>query len=233
MLTTLRHWMLSLTCALLTTGALGATDPAGRLVDVGWLQANLARVVLLDASVTAQHRAAHIPGAVSADLYRYGNQEPPRAAMEQRIRSWGVSGDRPVVIYDQGGDSMAPRLFFDLYYYGVPAERLHILDGGLSRWREQGGALSTAPTPAPEPGSFRITAVRDEVRVPVKATSWSTRWILSTTSGVRSSSTGAAMCPTRARCRFLTSTTPTRPSSRPATSAGICATWGSGPIRWC
>ena len=72
--------------ALLTaTPALAEEGREGRLVNVAWLQRNLPDAVLLDASMTAQHRAGHIPGAVSADLYRYGAFEPSRAAMEARI----------------------------------------------------------------------------------------------------------------------------------------------------
>ena len=137
----------------------------GRLVDVAWLQKNPADTVLLDASVTPRHRAGHIPGAVSADLYRYGVQEPSRAAMEKRIQSWGVSPGRKIVVYDQGGDMMATRLFYDLYYHGVPASDLFILDGGLSKWQAQGGAVTQEPTPPPPVGTFRISELREEIRV--------------------------------------------------------------------
>ena len=137
----------------------------GRLVNVDWLKGNLASVVLLDASVTPQHLAGHIPGAVSADLYRNGVDQPSLAAMEQRIQSWGVSPGRQIVVYDQGGDMMATRLFFDLYYHGVPASDVFVLDGGLAKWRAEGGAVVKEPTPAPAPGSFRIAAVREEARV--------------------------------------------------------------------
>ena len=105
-----------------------------------------------------------IPGAVGADLYRYGVKEPSRAVMEKRIQSWGVSAGRKIVVYDQGGDMMATRLFFDLYCHGVPASDLFILDGGLARWRAQGGAVTQEATPPPPAGSFRITQVREEAR---------------------------------------------------------------------
>ena len=166
----LTRWflLLSTSClcwALMVAPASAEAGRQGRLVDVAWLQKHLADTVLLDASVTPQHLAGHIPGAVSADLYRYGVDEPSRAAMEQRIQSWGISPGRKIVVYDQGGDMMAPRLFYDLYYHGVPAGDLFILDGGLAQWRSQGGAVSKEPTPTPAKGTFRITAVREEVRV--------------------------------------------------------------------
>lgn len=140
------------------------TPPPGRLVDPAWLQQRLGEVLLLDASVTPQHLAGHIPGAVSADLYRYGPSEPSPAVMEQRMQSWGVSPGRAIVVYDQGGDHMAPRLFHDLYYRGVPAADIYLLDGGLARWRAQGGAVTKEPTPPPAAGSFRLAEARDEQR---------------------------------------------------------------------
>ena len=166
-----------LLASVLCVAALAAPERAaaagdgqqGRLVNVAWLQKHRADVVLLDASITPQHLAGHIPGAVSADLYRYGVHEPTPAAMEQRIRSWGVSPGRKVVVYDQGGDMMATRLFYDLYYHGAPAEDLFILDGGLAKWRAEGGATTQEPTPPPASGSFRVVAVRDEVRVRLPA----------------------------------------------------------------
>ena len=135
----------------------------GRLVNVAWLQKYFAEVTLLDASFNHQHKAGHIPGAVSAD--NYGGQEPSRAVMEKRIQTWGISPGRKIVIYDKGGDWSAPRLFHDLYYNGVPADDLFILDGGLAQWQAQGGTVSKETTPSPAIGSFRIATVREEVRV--------------------------------------------------------------------
>jgi thiosulfate/3-mercaptopyruvate sulfurtransferase len=162
-----RPW-LSLLLASLMCWTLLALSPAhaqqSRLVDAAWLQKNLADVLLLDASVTPQHMAAHIPGAVSADLYRYGPSEPTRAAMQNRMQSWGVSPGRKIVVYDQGGDMMGTRLVYDLYYNGVPAQDIFLLDGGLAKWRAAGGAVTKDATPAPARGSHVISAVREEVR---------------------------------------------------------------------
>ncbi len=162
----LSQWFVVLLAACLSALLLAtpASAQQGRLVNVEWLQRQLPDVVLLDASVTPQHMAAHIPGAVSADLYRYGPNEPTRAAMQARIQSWGVSPGRKIVVYDQGADMMATRLFFDLYYQGVPASDIYLLDGGLAKWKAQGGATTKEPTPAPAKGSFQITQPREEVR---------------------------------------------------------------------
>lgn len=159
-------WAWSLVLALLLAAGPARAEEGrqGRLVTPAWLQRHLGEVLLLDASVTPQYQAGHIPGAVSADLYRYGPTLPTPAAMEQRLQSWGVSAGRKIVVYDKGGDMMAPRLFYDLYYHGLPAEDLYLLDGGLTRWQAEGGAVTKEATPPPATGNIRIGAVRAEQR---------------------------------------------------------------------
>lgn len=165
---TLSRYYLSVfaACALLAVVVVPASAEEGRqgrLVSVGWLQKNLGDVVLLDASFMRQRTDEHIPGAIVAN--NYGGQEPSRATMEQRIQSWGVGPGKKIVIYDKGGDWSAPRLFHDLYYYGVSADELFILDGGLAQWQAKGGAITKEATPPPPIGSFRIAQLRDEIRV--------------------------------------------------------------------
>lgn len=162
------RWLFSLftACLLSVLSIVPASAEEGRyghLVSASWLQENLADVVLLDASFAHLYKAGHIPGAVSAD--NYGGQEPSRAVMEGRFQSWGISPGRKIVVYDKGGDWNATRLFHDLYYYGIPAEDIFILDGGLSKWQSLGGAISKETSPAPIRGTFLINKVREDVRV--------------------------------------------------------------------
>lgn len=162
------RWLVVVAGAVWVAGAGAAQAEEGRqgpLVSAAWLAQHRAEVLVLDASVTPQHRAGHIPGSVSADLYRYGPSEPTRAAMEQRIQSWGINAGQRIVVYDQGADMMAARLFHDLYFHGYPVEDLLVLDGGLARWRAHGGAVTQEPTPKPVPGTYRIGAQRDDARV--------------------------------------------------------------------
>lgn len=173
--TALQRWLRALLFLLLP--ALGPALPAlaaptadtpsagARLVDPAWLMRHRGEVLLLDASPTPQHRAGHIAGAVSADLYAYGAGEPSPAAMQQRIQAWGVSRGRPIVVYDQGGDWMAARLFHDLYVHGVPPGQMFVLDGGLARWKAAGGAVTTEPTPVPPRGDWQVDGLRTEARV--------------------------------------------------------------------
>ncbi len=159
---------------LLISGCMCFVQPAraadrikGNLVSVSWLEQNLNSVdlLILDASAAQLYKAQHIPGAINLDLFSYGAQEASVPEMEQRLQSVGVTRGKKILIYDQGGSYMATRLFYDLYYYGYPARDLLVLDGGLSKWRAVGGAVTKDPTPAPQKGSFRITKVNENVRV--------------------------------------------------------------------
>jgi thiosulfate/3-mercaptopyruvate sulfurtransferase len=152
----------SLLLVQLPVGAAGNSQ----LVGVEWLAKNLARgdLLIIDASPGRLHAANHIPGAVHADVFSFGGRAMTPPEMQVLIQSWGVSPGKKIVIYDQGGTYFATSLLFDLYYYGVPADSLVVLDGGLAKWQAAGGAVTKDPTPAPK-GTFRVTKVRDDSRV--------------------------------------------------------------------
>jgi len=154
-------------CLSMAAPSIPSENPQGRLVDVDWLSKNLGHpdLVLLDASPGQLYAAKHIPGAVGADFLTYGFPERPVADMERRYQSWGLSPNKKVVMYDQGGTYLATRLFFALYYHGFPEENLFVLDGGLSKWEERGFQVTQEAPPAPAKGSFRITSIREQARV--------------------------------------------------------------------
>jgi thiosulfate/3-mercaptopyruvate sulfurtransferase len=151
--------------AFVVSCATSARADSHRLVTPAWLEQHQSSVLVLDASMPHQHAAGHIPGAVSATVFGIAGVDHPPAEMERRIRAWGVSPGRKIVVVDEGGSWMATRLFFDLMVHGVPLEDLHLLDGGLHQWKAAGKPVSKEPTPRPAEGSFRVTQVRDEMRV--------------------------------------------------------------------
>ena len=165
----LSYWVaLAITCCPFMVPPAAAADAGkGNLVNVDWLEKNLkgGDVLVIDASPGQVYAARHIPGAVNVDLFSFGGREMPAAEMERRIQSWGVGAGKKIVIYDQGGSYMATSLFFDLYYHGVPATDLFVLDGGLAKWQAAGGAVTKDPSPAPKQGSFRIAKLKEDVRV--------------------------------------------------------------------
>src|SRR5258706_1295188 len=163
------HWLLAIVAGTLylVQPAVAAAGGGNPLVSVERLEKSLKRddLLVIDASPGKMHAAGHIPGAVNVDVFTFGGRQLPAAEMEKLIQSWGVSPGKKIVLYDQGGTYFATSLFFDLYYYGVPAANLVVLDGGLAKWQAAGGAVTKDPTPAPKRGTFRVAKVKEDVRV--------------------------------------------------------------------
>ena len=194
MLKHIKNWAIALTATAALAGGVAGAAERGNLVDAEWLQKNLGNpeVLLLDAQPTKLYVDGHIPGAQSVsfrpeeasslgvslsygggvDLFTDTNaevpfQELPPEQMQQLFQRWGVSPERTVVIYDQGGSMFATRLFYSFFYHGYPTDKLFILDGGLHKWKQLGLPVTTEVPPAPKPGSFRVTEVRDEFKADV------------------------------------------------------------------
>jgi thiosulfate/3-mercaptopyruvate sulfurtransferase len=106
-----------------------------------------------------EYRRGHLPGASFVDLERDlaappgpGRHPLPDAAVfEEAMRHSGVSGDRPVVVYDAADSTSAARAWWLLAYFGHP--RARVLDGGLRAWEAAGEPVVTS-LPDPLRGDF-------------------------------------------------------------------------------
>ncbi|MBF4625659.1 sulfurtransferase [Clavibacter sp. VKM Ac-2872] len=110
------------------------------------------------------HEAAHIPGAVYADLdtelSRHGAPEegrhplPATADLERAARAWGIRQGDTVVVHDGGGNTAAARAWWLLRDAGIRDVR--ILDGALPAWVAAGLPLATGSV-VPERGDVTLT----------------------------------------------------------------------------
>lgn len=123
-----------------------------------------------DAWGREQYEAAHIPGAVYADLNRDlstaktgANGRHPLPSVEALASLFGRLGidrDTQVVVYDQDAGPYAARLWWSLRYLGH--DQVALLDGGWAKWTKEGRAThaggETVPTavftPAVRAGSL-------------------------------------------------------------------------------
>jgi thiosulfate/3-mercaptopyruvate sulfurtransferase len=101
----------------------------------------------------------HIPGAVHFDMELLVDDNHPiegylvsRQAFEQLMNDLGVRDDQTIVIYDEGDDTAATRLFYALEYYGH--EDVRILNGGFIAWEEEMKELSYEESEK-QTGSFK------------------------------------------------------------------------------
>lgn len=105
--------------------------------------------------------AGHLPGACFLDLDRElagppgaagRHPLPTTADLEAAMRRCGVSGDSPVVVYDEADGTSAARAWWLLRYHGHSDVRL--LDGGFRAWVGAGLAVTTDACRC-VPGAFR------------------------------------------------------------------------------
>src|SRR4051812_33755919 len=155
--------------AMLTLAILGPAALAASLVDAQWLAKNLESpdLLVLDASPRPLHGKGHIPGAVPVDamaMMSFGVRDVPAAQIDRMYQALGIDAAKKVVIYDQGGEWFAPRVFFQLQYQGFPVDNLAILDGGMSKWQAEGRPVSKEPTPAPKAGTFTVASSNEALR---------------------------------------------------------------------
>ena len=142
----------------------------GPLASTDWLAARLGDPDLRIVHVSGDRKVydqAHVPGAVFSDLHADlagGGTRPETGAVKRQylvpsredvaavLARWEVAPGMRVVLYDDVGQNrLAIRGYWLLRLYGFPAERLHVLDGGLTAWQAEGRATAaeaTVPAPA-------------------------------------------------------------------------------------
>jgi thiosulfate/3-mercaptopyruvate sulfurtransferase len=140
---------------------MNAREP-GPLVSGEWLAAHLGepdlRVIHVSLDRTAYDRG-HVPGAVFSDLHgdlakagtvaatgtaKRSYLTPTRQETQASLAAWGVAPGSRVVFYDDAGQNRhAIRGYWLLRLYRFPADRVHVLDGGLPAWQADGRAVTT------------------------------------------------------------------------------------------
>jgi|GEM_PF-133624 len=118
-------------------------DPSLVLLDVRWQ--------LGVTNGSERYEQGHIPRALYADLDtqlaaparpELGRHPLPEIdALTQAVRSWGITAQSRVVVYDAVGGTSAARAWWLLRWAGF--ENVRILDGGLGYWQQEGHPLES------------------------------------------------------------------------------------------
>src|SRR5215213_7577225 len=146
----------------------GWADRDSYLVSTDWLAEHLddpkVRIVdcryYFDGRVGHEEYAkGHIPGAVHLYYSELATKEDPIAfkmargeQMKRVMEAHGVGDDTLVVAYDDEGGHAASRLWLAMVVHGHE-DGIRILEGGLTKWQQEGRPLSTEPA-APRPATF-------------------------------------------------------------------------------
>ncbi len=121
---------------------------------------------------------AHVAGAVFSDLHvdlAKGGTRPETGTAKRQyltpardeaaatLAGWGVAPGMRIVFYDDVGQSRyAARGYWLLRLYGFPAERLHVLDGGLTAWQAEGRPTTAEVSPPPAAAAAEPLTERDD-----------------------------------------------------------------------
>ena len=149
------------------------------LVSSNWLAAHLndADVKIVDGSwyMAAENRdphdeyaTAHLPGAVYFDIDAISDTSNPLPHMfpdtntfAAAVSKLGIANGDHIVTYDGGSMAAAGRVWWMFRAFGH--ERVSVLDGGMRKWREDGGAVDSG-TADPAPTSYTARLKPELVR---------------------------------------------------------------------
>jgi len=154
-----------------TSGAAAAGKQ--KLVSVDWLAKNMKEphIVVLDVGAFTQYERGHIPGAVKAfgpwqtmnDKF-VGFMMPKVEDLVQMLRSYGVSNESEIILYDEGvtaqDTAKSARALWTLHALGH--DNVAILDGGFAAWKQAGKTVSAEPV-VPRPGNFTGELVKSKL----------------------------------------------------------------------
>jgi len=121
------------------------------LVSSDWLEKNIDNVKIIDCSWHMpqaqrngfeEYKKDHIPNAIFFDLDKNSKVDTDLPHMLTDINSWelimnsmGISNEDEIVIYDNSDVISSCRCWYNLIYFGHDPKLVHVLDGGLKKWK--------------------------------------------------------------------------------------------------
>ena len=123
--------------------------PDIRVVDATWHLPNAGR------DAKAEYAERHIPGAVYFDIDDIADAATPLPHMlpspetfARRVGQLGLGDGDRIVVYDGGGWTAAPRVWWMFRVFGH--DEVAVLDGGLAKWRAEGRPTDDLRVTPPE-----------------------------------------------------------------------------------
>ncbi|WP_435162731.1 rhodanese-like domain-containing protein [Candidatus Pelagibacter bacterium nBUS_25] len=123
------------------------------LVDTNWLEKNINKVKIIDCSWHMpqtkrngfiEYLKEHIPNAIFFDLDKNSklNTDLPHMltdakSWEEIVSSMGIENNDEIVIYDNSDVISSCRCWYNLIYFGHNPKKVHVLNGGLKKWKNE------------------------------------------------------------------------------------------------
>jgi len=123
------------------------------LVDTNWLENNIDKVKIIDCSWHMpqtkrngfeEYGKEHILNAIFFDLDKNSKLDTDLPHMLTDIKSWekiiskmGIENSDRIVVYDNSDVISSCRCWYNLIYFGHDPKLVHVLDGGLKKWKKE------------------------------------------------------------------------------------------------
>ena len=123
------------------------------LVSSEWLEKNIEKVKIIDCSwhmpntnrnAYEEFKNQHLKNSIFFDLDKNSdpNTDLPhmlvnKNSWEKIMSSMGISNKDKIVVYDNSDVISSCRLWYNLIYFGHKYENVHVLDGGLKKWKNE------------------------------------------------------------------------------------------------
>ena len=128
------------------------------LVNTDWLESNIEKVKIIDCSWHMpqtqrdgfeEYIEEHIPNAIFFDLDKNSKSDTDLPHMLTDYKSWekimgnmGIKNNDRIVIYDNSDVISSCRCWYNLIYYGHDPKLVHVLNGGLKKWKKENKATN-------------------------------------------------------------------------------------------
>ena len=128
------------------------------LVETNWLNNNLGNVKIIDCSWHMpqtnrngfeEFKKHHIPNSIFFDLDKNSklNTDLPhmltdKITWEKIVSEMGIKNEDKIVIYDNSDVISSCRCWYNFIYFGHNQECVHVLNGGLKKWKKENRATN-------------------------------------------------------------------------------------------
>ena len=124
-----------------------------QLVSTDWLDKNLSKVKILDASwhlpnvernALEEYKLNHITDSIFFDIDKNSNQNtnlphmlPSTKKWENIISNLGINNSDHVIVYDNSDVFSSCRVWYAFLYFGHNPELISVLDGNFEKWKKE------------------------------------------------------------------------------------------------
>ena len=124
-----------------------------QLVSTKWLNNNLTKVKILDASwhlpnvkrdALEEYRLNHIANSIFFDVDKNSNQEtnlphmlPSKEDWQTIVSNLGINNSDHVIVYDNSDVFSSCRIWYTFLYFGHNPNLISVLDGDFKKWKKE------------------------------------------------------------------------------------------------